>query len=44
MKLQYYKQAINPYLINVNQPLDTLSQLSYTDASTKQLVLNKECV
>jgi beta-lactamase regulating signal transducer with metallopeptidase domain len=37
-----YKQAINPYLINVNQALDTLSQLSFADASNKQLILNTD--
>jgi beta-lactamase regulating signal transducer with metallopeptidase domain len=37
-----YRHAINPYLINVNQALDTLSQLSYSDASNKQLVLNTD--
>ncbi len=41
-EVSYYKQAISPYLINVNQALDTLSQLSYTDASNKQVVLNTD--
>ena len=38
-----YRKTINPYLINVNQALDTLNQLSsYTDASNKQIVLNTD--
>ena len=37
-----YRRAINPYLIKVNQSLDTLRQLSYTNASSKQLVLNTD--
>lgn len=37
-----YVQTINPYLINVNQPLDTVSQLSYAPALNTQVVLNQD--
>jgi beta-lactamase regulating signal transducer with metallopeptidase domain len=37
-----YAQTINPYLINVNQRLDTVSQLSYAPALNTQVVLNQD--
>jgi beta-lactamase regulating signal transducer with metallopeptidase domain len=40
--LENYTQQISPYLINVNQEPDTISQPTYSEALNKQLVLNKD--